>query len=105
MENRQANGNFGRYDNPEAFALVDELNRTPFDDFETSAEILDKIQELFLKEIPAIPLWYNGMWFQASPEVWSNFPSETGPYHYPCTWGGRWQMGGLLMLTELKPRQ
>jgi len=102
---RQTSGNFGRYDNPEVFALLDQFNRTPFDDHRTSEQILSKMQEIFLKEMPAVPLWYNGMWFQASTQVWTNYPSEHGPYHYPCTWGGRWQEGGLLMLTDLKSRQ
>jgi len=100
----QANGNFGRYDNPEVFKLLDEFNRTPFDNVEAGKEIVSKIEEIFLKDMPAIPLWYNGMWFQASEAAWTNWPSEHGPFHYPCTWGGRWQLGGLMMLTDLQSK-
>ncbi|AKI96653.1 ABC transporter substrate-binding protein [Kosmotoga pacifica] len=100
----QTSGNFGRYSNPEVFDLLDQFNRTPFDDVENGRKIVSKMEEIFLKEMPAIPLWFNGMWFQASEAAWTYWPGENGPQNYPCTWGGRWQLGGLMMLTNLKSK-
>ena len=97
------NGNFERYKNDELFDLIKKFNLTPMDKTDEAKSIISKIEEIFLKEMPAIPLWYNGLWFQASKSAWTNWPSEDNPYAYPCTWGGRWQMGGLMMLTKLKP--
>ena len=81
-----------------------QVNSTPLEQEEKTHELLSKIEEIFLKEMPAIPLWYNGMWFQASESVWTNWPSEKNPYAYPVTWGGRWQIGGVMMLTKLKAK-
>ena len=98
------NGNFGRYQNEELDELLRQVNSTPLEQEEKTQELLSKIEEIFLKEMPAIPLWYNGMWFQASESVWTNWPSEKNPYAYPVTWGGRWQIGGVMMLTKLKAK-
>jgi len=96
------NGNFGRYQNAKLDELIAELNRTPVGKIEDAKGVVAQIGEIFLKEMPYIPLWYNGLWFQASSQVWKNWPSEHEPYAYPCTWGGRWQFGGLMMLTKLQ---
>ncbi|ANE41638.1 ABC transporter substrate-binding protein [Fervidobacterium ngatamarikiense] len=95
------NGNFGRYNNPKLFDLITQLNSTPMEDIAANKKIVEQIAEIFLKDMPAIPLWYNGMWFQASTQVWKNWPSEKNPYAYPVTWGGRWQTGGVLMLIGI----
>jgi len=97
-------GNFGRYDNAEIFDLVDQLAKIPADDFEGMKAICSQIQEIQLTEMPMIPLWYNGLWAQVNNSVWTNWPSATEdtPNYLPCTWSGYWQMGGLLMLTELE---
>ncbi len=95
------NGNFGRYNNQKVRDLLTQFNRTPMEDINAGKKILSELQKIFLQEMPAIPLWYNGMWFQASTQVWKNWPDEKNPYAYPVTWGGRWQTGGVLMLTKI----
>ncbi len=96
-------GNFGKYENQELFDLMDEINKTPLSEEGKLKELFSKAQEILLKEMPAVPLWYNGLWFQASTQYWKNWPTEKNPYAYPCVWGGRWQMGGLIVLTKLQP--
>ncbi len=105
IKERMSNGNFGRYENQEVFDLVTKLNKTPTSDTEAMKEIITNIQDKFLTDLPAVPLWYNGMWFQANTSHWKNWPSgaEDTPDHMPSTWSGYWQMGGLLTLTELEP--
>jgi len=100
-------GNFGRYDNPELFDLVDQLAATPSTDEAGMKAICSQIQDIMLTDMPVIPLWYNGLWAQYNDTVWANFPSAAPdtPHWLPCTWAGYWQMGGLMMLTELKPAQ
>jgi peptide/nickel transport system substrate-binding protein len=99
------NGNYGRYDNPEAFALVDQLDQTPTDDVEKMKEIISELQTIQLTDMPLIPLWYNGMWAQYNNSVWTNWPAAAeGSNHYlPSGWRGYWNMTSILMLTELKP--
>jgi peptide/nickel transport system substrate-binding protein len=99
------NGNYGRYDNPEAFALVDELDKTPIDDVEGMKAIISELQRIQLTDMPLIPLWYNGMWAQYNNSVWTNWPSsaDNANHYLPATWRGYWNMTSIRMLTELKP--
>ena len=99
------NGNYGRYDNKEAFDLVDQLDKTPIEDTKAMAEITGKLQKIMLTDMPLIPLWYNGLWSQTNNSVWTNWPSAAdGSNHYlPASWRGYWNMTSILMLTDLKP--
>jgi len=97
------NRNFGGYENADAWALVQELDKTPVDDVAKAKEITSKLQKISLTDMPVIPLWYNGMWSQVSNVVWTNWPSDEGEQVLPCTWNGYWQMGAIKMLTNLEP--
>jgi peptide/nickel transport system substrate-binding protein len=105
IQEQMTNGNFGRYDNQEAFDLVDRLDKTPLDDTEAMQEVMSALQEIHLTDLPAIPLWYNGAWFQGNTTAWSNFPSdaEGAPKYFPVVWNNYIQFGALLALTELEP--
>jgi peptide/nickel transport system substrate-binding protein len=98
-------GNYGRYENQEVFDLVDQLDQTPIDDYEGMMTVLSKLQEIYLREMPLIPLWYNGMWSQTSNTNWTNWPSsaEGAPHWTPTTWNGYWNMTAIRMLCDLKP--
>jgi peptide/nickel transport system substrate-binding protein len=98
-------GNYGRYDNQQVFDLVDQLDKTPIEDVNGMKQIISQIQRIQLTDMPAIPLWYNGLWAQYSNAVWTNWPSAAeGANHYlPATWRGYWNMTAILMLKELKP--
>ena len=96
------NRNFGGYENPEAWALVQQFDKTPVDDLTAQQAIMSKLQKIFLDDLPVIPMWYNGMWSQVSNVVWTNWPSDEGEHVLPATWNGYWQMGAIKMLTNLK---
>jgi len=98
-------GNYGRYENQEAFDLVDKLNATKVDDIEGMKAIISQLQTIQLTDMPIIPLWYNGVWSQVSNAVWTNWPSsaEGAPHYVPATWNGYWNLGAIKMLTEIKP--
>ncbi|MHB0875540.1 MAG: ABC transporter substrate-binding protein [Anaerolineae bacterium] len=98
-------GNYGRYNNQEAFDLVTQLDKTAIDDVETMASIASQLQTIQLTDMPIIPLWYNGLWAQYSSAVWTGWPSsaEDANHYLPCTWRGYWNMTGIRMLTELEP--
>jgi len=97
------NRNFGGYENADAWALVQELDKTPVDDVAAAKEITSKLQKISLTDMPVIPLWYNGLWSQVSNVVWTNWPSDEGEHVLPATWNGYWQMGAIKMLTNLEP--
>ncbi|HLR96852.1 MAG TPA: ABC transporter substrate-binding protein [Jiangellaceae bacterium] len=97
-------GNFGRYENDEAWDLVQELSRTAQDEPEYQ-EIMSQLQEITMTELPMIPLWYNGMWAQYNTQVWTNWPTSdpSTPDYFPNTWGGGFHQGGLHTLAEIEP--
>jgi peptide/nickel transport system substrate-binding protein len=95
-------GNFGKYANPEVETLLDELNRSK-DDAKIK-EVVAKLSEILLKDLPFIPLWYNGAWFQASGAVWANWPTEKNPYAVPIGWNGWWQLTGIKTLFGIEAK-
>ena len=67
-------------------------------------KIHSQIQKVILEDLPAIPLWYNGMWAQYNTSVWTNFPSSTGAglQTTPSMWNGYLNMTGIDALAKLK---
>jgi peptide/nickel transport system substrate-binding protein len=97
------NRNFEGYVDPAAWALVQKLDKTPVEDVAGMKDICSQLQKIQLTQMPVIPLWYNGIWSQVNNSVWTGFPSSTGNQVLPATWNGYWQMGAVLMLTQIKP--
>lgn len=99
------NGNYGRYDNQEAFDLVAQLDQIPVDDLDGMRAVMSDLQRIQLTDMPLIPLWYNGLWAQYSNAVWANWPgsADDANHYLPATWRGYWNMTGILMLSELEP--
>lgn len=98
------NRNFEGYKNDAAWALVQQLDNTPVEDTATMKSLTSKLQTIQLTDMPVIPLWYNGIWSQVNNSVWTNWPAagNASADNLPATWNGYWQMGGILMLTQLK---
>ncbi|MBV2364609.1 ABC transporter substrate-binding protein [Streptomonospora nanhaiensis] len=105
VQDSQTTVNFGRYENEELWDLTQELAETPVDDTEAMRDTISRIQEIQLREMPIIPLWYNGLWSQYSTQHWGNWPSdaEGAPHYLPTTWRNYNQLGAVLTLTELEP--
>ncbi|HSK95205.1 MAG TPA: ABC transporter substrate-binding protein [Euzebyales bacterium] len=104
IQENQTAGNFGRYENQEAWDLVTELNKQPVDDQEGMQQVLSQLQRIHLEDMPIIPLWYNGMWAQYNEAVWTNWPSaDTDNNALPTTWQGYWEMTAIDMLANLEP--
>ena len=106
MQGAAKNRNYGGYENPDAWALVQQLDKTPVTDVAAMQAITSKLQKIQLTDLPVIPMWYNGLWSQVSNAVWTNWPSSdaAGNHYLPTTWNGYWQMGAVLMLTQLGSR-
>jgi peptide/nickel transport system substrate-binding protein len=100
-------GNYGRYDNKEAFDLVDQLDKVKVGDDAGILAITSKLQKITLTDLPTIPLWYNGLWAQTSTKYWTNWPSsdDASNHYLPATWRGYWNMTSAQMLLELKPAE
>ncbi len=96
-------GNFGRYKNAEVAELLEKILVTPDTEEAKLKEYYRRLQEIFLEDLPYIPLWYNAFWYQASTKYWTNWPDADNPYAVPVTWTGNWQLGGMITLLHLKP--
>jgi peptide/nickel transport system substrate-binding protein len=105
VEELQQNQNFHRYENNEAWELTQDLGRLSVGDPETDAEfrqIMSELEEIALAEMPAIPLWYNGLWAQWNTSHWTNWPQgPDGPW--PSAWNQFWEKSSIEMLAQIQP--
>jgi peptide/nickel transport system substrate-binding protein len=98
----QQNFNFERYSNADAWALVQKLDRTPLTNTAAIKEINSRLQTTLMKDLPIIPLWYNGQWAQFTSKYWTNWPAAgTSRQFTPVMWGGYPNMTGIDMITHL----
>jgi peptide/nickel transport system substrate-binding protein len=102
LEN-QTNVNYERYANAAAWNLTRQLDKTPSTNRGAYQSVMSKLQKTFLQNLPAIPLWYNGMWAMFNATHWTNWPSSTGSQYTPSSWRNYWQMTSIDMLTHLRP--
>jgi len=100
----QTNFNFARYSNPTAWSLVQQLDKTPLTNTRAIKEINGKLQTILMRDMPVIPLWYNGIWAQFVPKYWTSWPAAGTTRQYtPVMWNGYLQMTGIDVITHLKP--
>ena len=102
----QTFANYSRFTSagPKPWALTLALNKVNPSNVAAAKVIHSKIQKFILEDLPAIPLWYNGMWSQANTTYWTNFPSAASPRKFtPSVWNGYINMTGIDALANLKP--
>lgn len=104
----QTFANFSRFTGagPKPWALTLALNKVPPANVAAAKAIHSKIQKFILEDLPAIPLWYNGMWAQYNTTYWTSFPSSTGKglQNTPSVWNGYLNMTGIDALANLKSK-
>jgi peptide/nickel transport system substrate-binding protein len=99
----QTFANFERYSNPTAWALTQKLDKTPPSDTKAIAALNVQLQTTLMKDLPLIPLWYNGIWSQMTTKYWTNWPAGNSERQFvPVMWRGYMQMTGIDMITHLK---
>jgi peptide/nickel transport system substrate-binding protein len=101
LEN-QTTVNYERYANQKAWNLTKGLDKIPSTNTKAYEAQMSKLQKVFLQDLPAIPLWYNGMWAMFNTQYWTNWPSAKGGQYTPASWRNYWQMTSIDMLTHLK---
>lgn len=73
--------NFGRYENDEATELLSDYASLVDEDERTA--VLERLQEIMVEEVPAIPLVAGPIGAQYSTKHWVGWPSEDDPYAMP----------------------
>jgi ABC-type dipeptide transport system, periplasmic component len=101
----QSTVNYERYNNPTAWKLTQQLDKTPTSNRAAMTAVMSKLQKIFLQNLPVIPLWYNGAWAQWNTSHWKSFPGPTreGMQNLPIMWRNYLQMTGIDMLSQLEP--
>jgi peptide/nickel transport system substrate-binding protein len=99
--------NTERFSSPAAWSLVEQAAATPTTDTAALRNTYSKLEGDFLQDLPEIPLWYPGAWFQANTAHWQDYPASSSPrdQYTPVMWPG-W-LGStttVYALAELKPR-
>ncbi|MBN1983078.1 MAG: ABC transporter substrate-binding protein [Chitinivibrionales bacterium] len=100
-------GNFGRYDVKKAgfVKLAEQFYRTKSEDVDAGKKLVDTISVKLAQELPLIPIFNNGLWWQSSEAVWTNWPSAENPYGIPSTYNGGYEKGFLKVLTQIKLKE
>jgi len=101
----QTTVNYSRFQDPTAWKLTQQLDQTPTDNTKAMQSVTSKLQKRFLQDLPAIPLWYNGVWAQWNTSHWKNWPAAKGKdtQVLPAMWRNYLQMTSIDMLTKIQP--
>ena len=98
----QTNFNFQRYSNPTAWALTQKLDKTPPSNTAVVKTLNNQLQTTLMKDLPLIPLWYNGIWAQMTQQYWKNWPAAGSARQFvPVMWRGYLQMTGIDTITHI----
>ena len=95
--------NYERFVDQKAWNLTKQLDKTPSTNTKAYLAVMSNLQKTFLQNLPAIPLWYNGMWSMTNTTYWTNWPSNAGVHYTPSSWRNYFQLTSIDMLTHLKP--
>ena len=99
----QTSTNYERYSNAKGWNLTKGLDRIPTSNTKAYGAQMSALEKTFLQDLPAIPLWYNGMWAMYNTKHWKNWPSASDRQFTPTSWRNYWQMTSIDMLTHLRP--
>lgn len=92
-------GNWHRYGSQAAVPIFAELERTI--DPVKERELEARLQQLFVEEVPAIPLFPNPLWGEFNDKRFVGFPDAKDPW---VALSPNKSPDFLLLLTALKPR-
>ena len=76
-----AGGDFGRYDNPQVQALLEQYTAT--DSTAKQQLVLDKLETVMATQAPVIPLVYGAAWYEYSTRDYTGWPTAANPYIDP----------------------
>ena len=93
---KAASGNYERYKNPQADKFLDQLKTSTAEADQMTAA--HGLQQIMVKDMPVIPMFYGGLWGLFSTRQFSGWPSKDNPYATPATWGNN----PLLIVTNIK---
>jgi len=91
-------GNWENYDNPDVVPLIDAIPKES-DPVKLKA-IYDQLQEIWLQDLPGIPLFYGAVWYEYSEQYWVGWPNEENGFWFAAFWN--WP-GNMPVLFTIAP--
>jgi len=91
--------NWHRFGSVAADKALSALEKTL--DVEEERRLLNELQDIFVDQVPAIPLFPGPLWGEYNSTRFVGFPNEKNPY---APLSPHWAPQTLLVLTELAPR-
>ncbi len=96
--NAYIGSNRGGWIDKETDELIDKLSQTA--DKEEIMSIVSKIQNIILENLPAVPLFYNPVWFIYSTKNFTGWPNQDNAFVEPRTTG----MDKIYLVMHLEPK-
>jgi peptide/nickel transport system substrate-binding protein len=81
---QSAGSNFERYSDPNTDALINQYATT--NSTATQHEIMNKLQQVMLQDVPVIPITEQVDWFQYDTGTFSGWPTPGNPYAQPAAY-------------------
>jgi peptide/nickel transport system substrate-binding protein len=78
---KPAGGDYGRYDNPQAQAALNQFAST--DNATTQQQALDTLEGIVSTQAPVIPLLYGAAWYEYSTKDYTGWPTASNQYNDP----------------------
>jgi peptide/nickel transport system substrate-binding protein len=97
--------NWERFSSPKDWSLVQQAGGTPLTDTSKLNTLYGELETDFLQQLPVIPVWYNGAWFQGNTQYWQSYPASTGSdQNMPVMWANYiGAMTTVYALADLQP--
>jgi len=78
--------NSWRYKNPKFDAIVDEMAVTPLSEVEKIKKLFRQAMQIWLEELPVIPIVQAPALVPFNTAYWVGWPSEANPWNMPVNW-------------------
>ncbi|MEM0445298.1 MAG: ABC transporter substrate-binding protein [Nitrososphaerota archaeon] len=77
-------GNWANYKNQEVIAIIDAIPKET--DSAKLQQYYSRLQELFLRDLPGVPLFYGAVWYEYSAQYWVGWPAEENQRWFDTMW-------------------
>lgn len=81
-----------RYQNPEFDAIVDQMGATPPDDEAVMVDLYQQAMEIWLDELPIVPIVQAPALVPFNSRYWTGWPSAEDPWNMPVSWWATWNL-------------
>ncbi len=74
---KDGGANYGKYENPQVDQILAEFGKTV--DENKEAQYIKQLCQIWLQDVPAVPVYMATLFYEANTEYWTNWPNEKNP--------------------------